>query len=61
MVLLPNMFKATSPATEAVPVGYFFNHSFISFQRRGSPGARFIGDPVQPFVKWVLLFVLWPK
>jgi len=30
MVLLPNMFKATSPATETVPVGYFFNHLFCS-------------------------------
>jgi hypothetical protein len=26
MVLLPNMFEATSPATERAPVGYFFNH-----------------------------------
>jgi len=30
MVLLPNMFKATSPATETLPLGRFFSHSSCS-------------------------------
>jgi len=30
MVLLPNMFKATSPATESLRVGRFFSHSSCS-------------------------------
>jgi hypothetical protein len=30
MVLLLNMFKATSLAAETTPVGYFFSHLFCS-------------------------------
>jgi hypothetical protein len=38
MVLLPNMFKATSPATETLPVGRFFSHSSCSNDRDKARG-----------------------
>jgi hypothetical protein len=56
MVLLPNMFKATSPASESVPVGYFFNHKFCSNSRADRCAAVFsrilVQPDVRPHVSW---------
>jgi hypothetical protein len=40
MILLLNVFKATPPAAETLPVGYFFNHLSRSNDKnnpRGQP------------------------
>lgn len=37
MVLLPNIFRATSPITETLPVGRLFSHSSFKDLRRAPP------------------------
>jgi len=47
MVSLPNMLKATSPAIETVPVGYFFNHLSRSNAQTHGKAGQFPADPVK--------------